>query len=72
MNDAFRDFVLTNLKSCCEEIIEWQDTGYLDYKGYIRQAAELLPEDLDVSHLSFVENFVKNAALHYVKNHRTP
>ena len=59
--------VIANLPACCREVIEWQDTGTLKKNSKLMEAASHLKDTAFAHHkLTFVENYVKTAAMEFI------
>ena len=59
--------VLGNLTQCCQEILDWQNTGILIKTGKIKEAADHLTDDAFSSNkFIHVGNFVKDSAMEFV------
>ncbi len=56
-----------NLKSACQELVEWQETGVL-CNGVIREAARLMDESMTHYRLSIATSLVTNAAIRVIAN----
>jgi hypothetical protein len=65
--EAMSGIVLSNLKTCCQEILDWHNTGTLVIDGKVMEAASRLTDDVFSGHqLVHVENDVKLAAMEFV------
>lgn len=62
-----KQFVAENMKQCCHELIEWQDTGVLS-NGKVREASRMLVGIYRSDSLSIVESEIKSQALRKVAN----
>jgi hypothetical protein len=65
--ESMRSFVVANLNACCQEAIEWQDTGTLKTNSKLKEAASRLTDETFAHHkMTHVENFVKTAAMEFI------
>jgi hypothetical protein len=59
--------VLATIPECCQEILEWENTGVLKPKGKVQEAAKCLTHpSLATQKLNHVANFVKTTAMEFV------
>lgn len=59
--------VIANLPACCREVIEWQDSGTLQQDSKLHEAASHLKDTAFAHHrLTYVENYVKTAAMEFI------